>query len=257
MIRRCRGVLSGWLRQWGDAHPVSHRERWLAMIGGTLGIVGVYGVSVLMMGETAALLLIPSIGASAVLLFAVPHSPLGHPWNLLGGHLLSALVGVVCVQLIPWVAVAAAVSVGGAIGVMYYARCIHPPGGATALAVVLGGASFQQLGFEYLLTPVLLNAITLLGVAQLFNHLTARTGAADVPAEAAAAPPPSIPVVYPPIAHEHLVYALSELDSYIDISEEDLLLIYRIATGHQGVDPLGVSPDSDTAAAHDHLRTGR
>ena len=83
--------------------------------------------------------IVPSMGASAVLLFAVPHSALGQLWNVIGGHLISAAIGVACYQWLPSNGIAAGASVGLAIGAMYYTRCIHPPGGATALAAVIGG----------------------------------------------------------------------------------------------------------------------
>ncbi len=69
------------------------------------------------------------MGASAVLLFAAPHVPFSQPWNVFGGHIISAIVGVACWQWIPDYTVAASASVGLAIGAMYFARCIHPPGG--------------------------------------------------------------------------------------------------------------------------------
>jgi len=89
--------------------------------------------------------IVPSMGASAVLLFAVPHSALGHLWNVIGGHLISSAIGVACYQRLPSNGIAAGASVGLAIGAMYYTRCIHPPGGATALAAVIGGQNIHAL----------------------------------------------------------------------------------------------------------------
>jgi len=78
---------------------------------------------------------------------------------------------VACAQWLPGGGIAAAASVGLAIGVMYYARCIHPPGGATALAAVIGGPNIHALGYEYILTPIAINTVTILLVALLFNAL--------------------------------------------------------------------------------------
>jgi CBS-domain-containing membrane protein len=110
------------------------------------------------------------MGASAVLLFAVPHGALSQPWPVLGGHVISALIGVSCAKFIPLPLLAAAFSVALAIGAMHYLNCIHPPGGATALSAVIGGDAIHQLGFQYVLTPVLLNTIIVLIVAILFNY---------------------------------------------------------------------------------------
>ena len=102
------------------------------------------------------------MGASAVLLFAAPHVPFSQPWNVLGGHAFSAIVGVACWQLIPDYTIAASASVGLAIGVMYLTRCIHPPGGATALAAVIGSEKLHNLGYSYEVQPILLNTVTIL-----------------------------------------------------------------------------------------------
>ena len=213
-----------------DLAPSTHHERIISAIGGCIGIFLVFTVSNWFVGVEAAIYIIPSMGASAVLLFAVPHSPLAQPWNLFGGHLISAAVGVICAQFIPIVGIAAAVSVGLAIGVMYYTRCIHPPGGATALAAVIGGAQIHALGFEYLITPVLVNTVAILITALLFNYafkwrrypsyLASKNRKLIATTE-----------VYGPINHADLVYALSEIDSFIDVTEEDLLRIYQLATG--------------------------
>jgi CBS-domain-containing membrane protein len=219
-----------------EFNPVSHTERWISMLGGFLVILLILVISRLYISTADAVLLIPSMGASAVLLFAVPHGALGQPWNVFGGHLLSAVIGVACARLIPDLALAAAASVGLAIAVMHYLRCIHPPGGATALVAVIGGESIHTLGYQYVLTPVLLNVIVMLVVAVAFNfpfhwrRYPATLGYKHTGPEADAGP-------YGPIEHGDLVYALSEIDSFIDVTEEDLLKIYRLATRHQHPDP--------------------
>ena len=109
------------------------------------------------------------MGASAVLLFAVPHGALSQPWNVFGGHVLSAIIGVSCAMLFSNEIIAASAAVGIAIGVMHYLRCIHPPGGATALAAVIGGEATHALGYQFVITPVLINALVMLAVAVAFN----------------------------------------------------------------------------------------
>jgi CBS-domain-containing membrane protein len=210
-----------------ELSPVSHAERLVSVAGGFLGIYAILQISQFFVGLEAATLIVASMGASAVLLFAVPHGPLSQPWPLFAGHLLSAIVGVSCARLIPDTAMAAAVAVGLAIGVMHYARCIHPPGGATALSAVVGGAPVHALGYQFVLTPVLLNVLVILSVAVLANYPFAwRRYPAYLKKSASSDDKP----VKPAISHEDLVYALSEVDSFVDVSEQDLLAIYDIAT---------------------------
>jgi CBS domain-containing membrane protein len=216
--------------------PVSHTERLVSTIGGCVAIYAILLVSQFYLGSDGALLIIPSMGASAVLLFAVPHGPLSQPWNVFAGHLVSALVGVACFQQIPDLFLAAALAVGLAIGAMYYLRCIHPPGGATALAAVIGGDATHVLGYQFVLTPVLVNVLVILFVALLFNLpfdwrrypvWLVRKREQEQPAP----PADTSPHVKPLIEHADLVAALAVIDSFIDVSEEDLLRIYDIATG--------------------------
>ncbi|RMG35063.1 MAG: hypothetical protein D6720_07870 [Gammaproteobacteria bacterium] len=208
--------------------PVDLREPLISTIGGFLGIFGILVTAQWLLDPDTAVLIVPSMGASAVLLFASPHAPFAQPWNLVAGHAISAVIGVACWQWIPDYTIAASSSVGLAIGAMYVARCIHPPGGATALAAVIGSERLHQLGYGYEFTPILLNVAAIFAVAVAFNwwfrwrrypgHLQRH---------------PTPPEPYPPIRHEDFVYALSQIETYVDISEEDLLEIYRLATGHR------------------------
>jgi CBS-domain-containing membrane protein len=159
------------LRGWAGIgnERVAHVEKWLSTIGGLVGILCVVSISQSQLGLAGSASIIASMGSSAVLLFAAPHGPLSQPWSVFGGHLVSAVVGVTCVTLIPAPMLAAAVAVALAIGAMHYLRCIHPPGGATALGAVVGGDAVHQLGFQFVVTPVMLNAATILVVAMLFN----------------------------------------------------------------------------------------
>ena len=115
--------------------------------------------------------IVTSMGASAVLLFAVPHSALGQLWNVIGGHLISAAIGAACYQWLPSKGIAAYASVGLAIGAMYYSRCIHPPGSATALAAVISGQNIHALSYQYILTPIGIYTATILLVVLFCNAL--------------------------------------------------------------------------------------
>jgi CBS-domain-containing membrane protein len=153
-----------------DVGRSSHLEKWISAVGGMVSLVGIMLISHASLGLEGGSMLVASMGASAVLLFAVPHGALSQPWPVFGGHLISALIGVTCAKLIPEPTLAAGLAVALAIGAMHYLNCLHPPGGATALSAVIGGQAVHQLGYQYLLTPVLLNVVTLLLIAIVFNY---------------------------------------------------------------------------------------
>lgn len=123
-------------------------------------------------GEGGFPLLLGSFGASAVLLFGATKSPLAQPRNFVGGHVLSAAVGVTMAKFWPgplWLGVG--LTAATAIVLMMLTKTLHPPGGATALIAVLGGEKIKALGYWYVLSPCLLGALVILGVALLFNNL--------------------------------------------------------------------------------------
>lgn len=214
---------------------VSHAERLISTVGGFTAIFAIFIVSDWYLGPEGILLLVPSMGASAVLLFAVPHGALSQPWNVFGGHLASALIGVSCYLLVPHTITAASLAVGLSIGAMYYLRCIHPPGGATALAAVIGGETTHLLGYQFLLTPVLLNVVILLLAAVTFNYPFRWRRYPSLPAADQVESPPGDAIPgNRVIEHADLVAALSQIDSFIDVSEHDLLRIYDLATGQAG-----------------------
>lgn len=226
-----------------------HSERIASAVGGFIAIFAVFMVSQWFVGSTAAAVLVASMGASAVLLFAVPHGPLSQPWSLFGGHLLSAIIGVSCAKLIPHQILAASLAVGLSIGVMYYLKCIHPPGGATALSAVVGGDAIYNLGYQFVLTPILINVCLIFAIAVLYNLLFSwrryPTYLHQKMLPTDKTNPPSDPTLSTPndghaeISHANFVYALSQIDSFVDISEYDLLRIYELATKqaqHQSLD---------------------
>lgn len=210
-------------------HKLPAKEIPLSTLGGFLGIFGILMVSLWLLDPEMSVLIVPSMGASAVLLFASPHAPFSQPWNVIVGHSISALIGVACWQWIPSYTVAALASVGLAIGAMYATHSIHPPGGATALAAVIGSEELHQLGYAYEYAPILLNAFTILLIAIVFNNLFKwRRYPAHLQMKQAASEP--FVKGYEPINHEDFVYALSHIDTFVDIAEEDLLEIYKLAT---------------------------
>ena len=152
------------------------RERLIAVAGAIIGIVTTGLLCGVLAGTGAAHpLLVAPMGASAVLLFAVPASPLAQPWSILGGNVLSAVVGIAVALAVPNATVAAGLGVGLAIAVMSLARCLHPPGGAVALSAVLGGAAGSAHPFMFALYPVGLNSLLLILAGLAFHRMTGHT----------------------------------------------------------------------------------
>lgn len=161
-----------WLRTFYPAAlQVDGRERWRAVAGAAIGIAFTALLCRWMAGSNpAGPWLVAPLGASAVLVFAVPASPLAQPWSVVGGNVVSALVGILCVKLIHDPALAGALAVSIAIGMMFTLRCLHPPGGAMALIAVLTQANH----FDFAWFPAFVNSglLVLAGIA--YNTLTGR-----------------------------------------------------------------------------------
>ena len=150
---------------------VDAQERWRVAAGAALGILLTALLGHLFPSHAAgSIWLVAPIGASAVLVFGLPASPLAQPWAVVGGNTVSALVGIACVLAFgssPWVA---ALAVGLGIATMFALRCLHPPGGASALLVVLTGVHDPL----FALMPVLANSLLLVAVGMAFNNATGR-----------------------------------------------------------------------------------
>ncbi len=164
-------------------------------------------------------LMVASMGASAVMVFFLPHSPLAQPWPLVGGHLLSAAVGVASAQYLPDSVTASAAAMSGCVLGMLALRCLHPPGAATALTPVIGGPGIQALGFEYVGLPVGMSAVLLALMALIINRwlLSQR-----YPVWPAIQPAPTVENPRAVFAEGDLRQALKNLDSFVDVTLEDL-----------------------------------
>ena len=204
-----------------ELDPVSFKEKTVSALGGLVGIFLVILVCGRVLDLAGAMMLVASMGASAVLLFGVPHGQLAQPWPVLAGHGFSAAIGILCAKCIPFTPLAGACAVGLSIGVMHQLKCIHPPGGATALTAVMGGPAVQALGWTFLWTPVLLNALLLFGVAVLFNAFFPWR---RYPAALNRPPQPEPD----DISHEEVVAALESFDSFVDITEDDLIRLHHL-----------------------------
>ena len=146
-------------------------EVFWASVGAGLGIGVTAFLSARFFEPRDALLILGSFGASAVLIYGVILSPLAQPRNLVGGHVLSAVIGVALFQILGDNFVSAGLAVALAIVAMTLTDTIHPPGGATALIAVIGGDAVHELGFLYVLMPTGLGALLLLVVALIVNNI--------------------------------------------------------------------------------------
>jgi len=216
-------AIKRWLSAFAPAPVgVNRREKLYGAVGALVGLFCTEWVGRHALGSANPWFIAP-MGASAVLLFAAPASPLAQPWSILAGNLVSALIGVFCAQMIPVPGVAAAVAVALAIGAMFSLRCLHPPSGAVALTAVLGGPSVASLGYGFALWPVGLNSLILLCIAVAFNGALKR----NYPRRHADPAPghhtrDAVPSTRLGFSRADLDDALSERGELLDISKEDL-----------------------------------
>ncbi len=152
---------------------IDFKEHFWAFAGSFIGIGLIAFIQSKLFSLNDNLFLIGSFGASSVLIYGAIQSPLAQPRNLIGGHLISAIIGVTVQYMVPdilWIAAPLAVSLS--IVVMQITKTLHPPGGATALIAVIGSEKIKALGFLYILSPVLSGCVILLIVALIFNNIT-------------------------------------------------------------------------------------
>lgn len=180
--------------------------------GGALGILLAGAVTWVLLGRQGVALpfLIAPLGASTVLVFCVPASPLAQPWSVLGGNLTSAALGLAVGHLFgnPWIA--GSVAVGLAIAVMSLLRCLHPPGGACALLCAIeatGPAAWDAT----MMLPITANVLVLCGFGWLYNNLTGHPW------------PHVAPTTPQPVSiREDVEAVLEEWDEVLDVDAEDL-----------------------------------
>lgn len=212
---------------------ITPKEMLRITLGALIGI-GLTGfVTALLVPGSALPLLIPPLGASAVLLFGVPASPLAQPWSIIGGNMVSAIVGVTIAMLVPNMFLASALAVSLAILAMILLRCLHPPGGAVALTAVLGPPAIHAAGYGFVLMPAGLNSLLLLAVALAYNNLTGHRYPHGVPA---AKPAPHKTQDPPPtertgVLSADLAAVLSQYDEILDIDPADLeAILHQLQT---------------------------
>jgi CBS domain-containing membrane protein len=206
------------------------RDRLVACVGATICLALTIVVYAELPLRTADLpIIVAPLGASAVLVFAVPASPLAQPWPVVGGNIISTLVGVAAFYAIPQVSIAAGAAVGAAILVMSLLRCLHPPGGAAALTAVIGSQGIHDAGFAFAFAPVGINSIALVSLAMLFHRVSGHS----YPHQPAA-PAPTIAEERQQAGFhaQDIDRALEDLHESFDIGREDLDLLLSRAEHH-------------------------
>ena len=196
-------------------------ERARAVLGAALGVLFAAGIS-LWASPDPALWLIAPIGASAVLVFSAPASPLAQPWPVVAGNTVSALVGVACAHFVPMPLLAAALAVGLALSLMMLLRCLHPPGGAVALLMVL----MHEQSWSFVLFPVLVNSALMVLAGVVYNSLTGHRYPHRVVIGAMPDAGQGVRV-----SAQDLRTAMREYDEVLDIAPDELARLLRRAEG--------------------------
>ncbi|MEP6873637.1 MAG: HPP family protein [Burkholderiales bacterium] len=194
---------------------VDARERARVALGAAVGML-LTGLLCRAAGANAAAVpwLVAPIGASAVLVFGVPGSPMAQPWAVVAGNVVSALVGIVCVQTLGVGPESAALAVGLAIALMFALRCLHPPGGACALLMVMTGVS----DLHFALSPVMLNSVVLVAAGIAYNSATRRRYPHGQHAAAAAPPDAGAPL----FSEADLDAVIARHNQVLDIGRDEL-----------------------------------
>jgi CBS domain-containing membrane protein len=200
------------------------KDRLIAAIGGALGIGVSAWIASLFAPAHVLLFLAAPVGASAVLLFAVPSSPMSAPWPVIGGAMVSTASGTAMVHLLGTTPVSAGLAVGAAILVMSALRCLHPPGGGYALVPVVAGVTAVPASWQFILAPVGTGAALLVLSGLAYHRLVSGHSYPHRPA--------ILPPAQTPLHAEDIDAALAELGETFDIAREDLDALLEAAERH-------------------------
>lgn len=216
-----------------DPVNLSFKGKLLSVSSCFIAILVVAWVTHKFSASVAYPIIVASMGASAVILFIIPHSPLAQPWPLVGGQLVSALGGIWSAQVITDTALASACAVGGSVLVMLLFRCLHPPGAATALTPIMAGDPITSLGYGFVLMPVGLNVVIMLIMAIAINRLVLRYEYPTVPHLADNKNSKLNTLIQPAqrtgISEQDLEQALENMDMFMDVSAADLSKLFTDA----------------------------
>ena len=167
-----------------DPVNLSIKGKLLSVVSCFIAILIVAWVTQKFGASAAYPILVASMGASAVILFIMPGSPLAQPWPLVGGHLVSAIIGITCAQLFADTIVASACASGGSVLAMLLLRCLHPPATATALTPIIAGDPVNFMDYSFVLMPVGINVAIMLVLAIAINRWVLRYEYPTVPHQA-------------------------------------------------------------------------
>ena len=196
-------------------------ERVRSVLGAALGVLLTAALS-LWLSHDAAVWLVAPVGASAVLVFTALASPLAQPWPVVVGNTVSALVGVICAHWLPGPMLAAALAVGLAIAIMMLLRCLHPPGGAVALLMVL----MHEQSWSFVLFPVLANSALLVLAGMVYNSLSGHPYPHRITHGAMPGVGQGVRV-----SEQDLRTALQEYKEVLDVAPDELARLLRRAEG--------------------------
>lgn len=144
---------------------MANKEVYISIVGAFIATLLASFFSSRILEAEGMPMVLASTGASAMLIFGIPHSPVSQPWPIVGGHVVSAIIGMTAYYLIPNPIIASSAAIGVAMLAMHFTGCMHPPGGATAVTAVIGGAGVHELGYYFVIVPVLFNSLILLSIA--------------------------------------------------------------------------------------------
>jgi CBS domain-containing membrane protein len=211
-------------------NTTSHSEKYTSAIGVFISVTCCYGITQYSLSPDNTQLYIASMAASAFLLFAIPHGALSQPWPLIMGHIVSAVIGVSCYQYLGSALISTGLAVSLSVLLMYYLSCLHPPGAATAFFVVTAGEDVHALGFSFIWLVIMTNVLCLLVIAVVFNGLFHWR---RYPAHLFQMPTSEeTRVDQLGFSQEDLTSALTKVNSFVDVTPDDLASIFEHAVQH-------------------------
>lgn len=224
-----------------DTPPLAPAERRKAALGAFLGLA--LAGALISLAPTDAIWLVATLGASSIILFVLPHSPLAQPWSLMGGYLGATLFSLITAALVPSPLLGGALALGATVWFMARYKCMHPPGGALVMLVVHEGAPTLTHA-AHLMGVMLANSLAILLAAFLINNYLLRRQypycRAPVPTNLHRTGDP-LPTERTGLTHEDLDHAVQSLGTFVDVQETELVAIYNAAVGHAFERHLGIS----------------
>ena len=209
-----------------DPVSLSIKGKFLSAISSFIAILMVAWITQKSGVSAAYPIIVASMGASAVILFIMPGSPLAQPWPLVGGQMVSAIIGIACAQMIENTVLASGCAVGGSILAMLLLRCLHPPGAATALTPIIAGDPVGFDSYSFVLTPVGINVAIMLIMAIAINRWILRYEYPAVPHQTDNKKYKHSTLIQPSqrvgISEQDVEQALENMDMFMDVSTGDL-----------------------------------